>query len=260
MDVGLEAIFRALKRKLGDYYWDKYEKYSFLRLCPQNVRLLDVGCGNDSPRNVKASRPDIYYVGIDVDEYNQSDASRMAADQYIIVPSQEFAPRIRSMRGEFDVVISNHNLEHCDDPATCLAAMLEALRPGGRIFLAFPCEQSVGFPSRAGTLNFFDDPTHKTVPKFDSVRSVIAAHGLRLDVVCRRYRPLSRVIQGLKAELRSRRERRVLPGTWALYGFETIIWASKDTPDTSASADGAALGCETQGLHGSRGAAPDSGV
>lgn len=255
--MGLAKSYRALKHKAGDYYWDKYEKYSFLRSCPPSAKLLDVGCGNNSPRQAKASRPDLYYVGIDVGEYNQSDASRVAADQYIIVPSQEFAPRIQSMRGEFDAVISNHNLEHCDDPTACLAAMLDALKPGGRIFLAFPCEKSVAFPSRTGTLNFFDDPTHKVVPRFDKVCSVIAAHGLRLEVVRRRYRPLSRVIQGLKAELRSRREGRVLPGTWALYGFETVIWASKD-PDRSGTTDGAVPGRAEETPQGTRSAAPTS--
>ena len=38
--------------------------------------------------------------------------------------------------------------------------MCISLKKGGILYMAFPCEESITFPSREGTLNFYDDPTH----------------------------------------------------------------------------------------------------
>ena len=46
--------------------------------------MLDVGCGNNSPRIAKSIRPDIYYVGVDVGDYNQENGSIECADEYIV--------------------------------------------------------------------------------------------------------------------------------------------------------------------------------
>ncbi len=36
---------------------------SFLKSLPSHEKVLDVGCGNNSPQIVKSVRPDVYYVG-----------------------------------------------------------------------------------------------------------------------------------------------------------------------------------------------------
>lgn len=220
---------RRLKKKLGTYYWDMHSKIEFLRSCPTGSRVLDVGCGNNSPKIFKALRPDFYYIGIDVADYKQDTDPNSIADEYIISSVEDFNIHIESMAASFDAVVSSHNIEHCDDPDRTLAAMLAAVRPGGRIFLAFPCEASTRFPRRKGTLNFFDDPTHKRVPNYDAICAAIAAHGFSIDVAHKRYRPLVRAIKGLMAEPRGMLCGTRIPETWALYGFETIIWASRPT-------------------------------
>ena len=225
----LKTIAYQISRRVRE---DVYSKDWFLRDCPHGARLLDVGCGNNSPRSCKAVRPDIYYVGIDIGDYNQSDEPALFADQYIIESPNSFSQRIDTMAAQFDAVISAHNIEHCDDPTRTLSAMLGALRARGRLFMSFPCEASVRFPHRDGSLNFHDDATHKVVPKFNELVSAISAGGYRIDVAIRRHRPLAGAIRGLLNEPRSRREKRILPGTWALYGFESIIWASR--PDEPA--------------------------
>jgi SAM-dependent methyltransferase len=209
----------------------RYAKNHFLDGCVPHARILDVGCGNNSPLLFKSLRPDIYYVGLDVGDYNQPDESKEHADEYIVVPREKFASRISEMPNLFDAVVSAHNLEHCDDPQGVLTAMLRALKRGGRIYLSFPSEASVRFPSRRGTLNFFDDPTHQSLPKFDEVLSTIKSEGCVPKVVIRRYRPFYRYARGLLAEPFSRMRHKVLYGTLALYGFETIIWAIRG-PET----------------------------
>lgn len=214
-----------IRKAIGRRYWDHYGKDAFVKSCPAGARLLDVGCGNNSPSYVKMRRPDLHYTGIDIGDYNQSEPPDQVADRYIVVPPQDFASKIRDFQGTMDAVLSSHNIEHCDDPDATVAAMADALAPGGRLFMAFPCEASVRFPSRRGTLNFFDDPTHKTVPQFAALVSGFRSCGLEVPVAIRRYRPLVNVLKGLRAEPVSWLQRRVFTGTWALYGFESIIWA-----------------------------------
>jgi SAM-dependent methyltransferase len=162
---------------------------------------------------------------LDVGDYNQLDSSKKHADEYIIVPPDKFAAKISEMSGLFDAVVSAHNLEHCNDPQSVLVAMLRALKDGGRMHLSFPSEASVRFPSRRGTLNFFDDPTHQTLPNFEEVLSTIRSEGCVAEVAIRRYRPFYHFVRGLLAEPFSRIRIKVLYGTLSLYGFETIIWA-----------------------------------
>lgn len=206
-------------------------KQAFLKSLPAGARVLDVGCGNNSPRDAKVLRPDIFYTGLDVGDYNQQDSLRYA-DAYAVVPPADFAAAIAAHAGTMDAVVSSHNLEHCDDPAAVLRAMAAALRPRGQLFLAFPCEASVGFPRRRGSLNFFDDATHQAVPRWDAVTENLNACGIKFTFATRRYRPPLLAAVGLALEPAARLLGRNMPAgsTWALYGFETIIWGRRSPP------------------------------
>lgn len=186
-----------------------------------------MGCGNDSPAHFKEIRPDLYYVGIDVADYKQVSDPRGHANEYIITTPEYFYTQIAALSATFDAVVSAHNIEHCNAPDETLAAMLSVIKPGGRIFLAFPSEASVNFPHRKGTLNFYDDPTHIYLPKFDSMCEAVTSRGYRIDVAKKRYRPLVRAIRGLVKEPRCRLQGTVEGEIWSLYGFETIIWATR---------------------------------
>jgi SAM-dependent methyltransferase len=206
-------------------------KLAFLKSLPPGARVLDVGCGNNSPRDAKVLRPDLIYTGLDIGDYNQQDSIRYA-DTYILVSPADFANAISAHEGRMAAVVSSHNLEHSDDPAAVLDAMVAALRPGGRLFLAFPCEESVGFPKRRGTLNFFDDGTHKEVPGWNTVLDTLRMRGITLDFACRRYRPKLLASLGLALEPLGWLLGRNMPAgsTWALYGFETVIWGRRENP------------------------------
>jgi SAM-dependent methyltransferase len=204
-------------------------KLAFLRTLPPRARVLDVGCGNNSPREFKTLRPDIVYTGLDIGDYNQQDSIAFA-DTYMLVPPAAFASAISGHAGQMDAVVSSHNLEHCDDPVAVLNAMVAALRPGGLMYLAFPCEASVRFPRRRGSLNFFDDTTHKAVPQWRSVLCTLRTCGVTLVYACPRYRPKILASVGVVLEPLARLLGRNMPAgsTWALYGFESVVWGRRE--------------------------------
>jgi len=221
----IEAYLRTLVHLLR-----KKGKIFFLKSLKKNVSLLDVGCGNSSPSICKVLRPDIYYVGIDIGDYNQHKNPNDVADEYVLTTPEMFSNKIESFQNKFDAVISSHNLEHCNAPNSVLIAMLRTLKFGGRFYLSFPCEASIEFPKRRG-LNFFDDDTHKSIIHLNDLLEIIKSEGFTLDIVVERNRPILLTFIGLMLEPLSIIFRKVMIGTWELYGFESIIWATKTTED-----------------------------
>ncbi|MDR2342966.1 MAG: class I SAM-dependent methyltransferase [Spirochaetaceae bacterium] len=203
-------------------------KARFLKIINRKGNLLDVGCGNDSPYNTKTKYPDITYTGIDIGDYNQTTPN--LADEYIVVKPEGFAEAIENMAESFDAVISAHNLEHCNDRDRTLDAMIKALKPGGYLFLSFPTEKSVDFPGpRKGTLNYYDDPTHKDKPPdYEKIISTLKTNNMKVLFANKSYKPFPVYIVGFLLERESKKTKEVLwPWTWGYWGFETIIWGQK---------------------------------
>jgi len=203
-------------------------KGTFIRSLPRGGRILDVGCGNESPAFSRWIRRDLYYIGIDVADYRQEAASIDAADEYHITTPSGFVEEINRFSGSIDGVVSSHNLEHCDDHRAVLKAMVGVLKPGGRMYLSFPCEASARFPHRGGCLNFFDDSTHQHLLSWHAVVEDLRALDMEFEFSACRYRPFLPAFFGLLYEPISalRREVSRTGGTWALYGFESVIWAT----------------------------------
>lgn len=203
-----------------------WSKSAFLKSLEKTSRILDVGCGNNSPYHTKQILPDCHYVGLDIGDYNQSKPN--LADEYIVTSPGEFCGRINAFKDSFDALVCSHNLEHCDDREGTLRAMAQALKSGGRIYISFPCSQSVGFPSRGGCLNYYDDATHQYAPPdFADVIAALHAEGLRVLYANTRYQSPLEWIVGLRNEAESVAAFETRTGTWSLWGFETIIWAEK---------------------------------
>ncbi len=219
------AINNQLILILYSIIGEKRRKWGFIRSLPDSVSILDIGCGNNSPKRTKTARPDVYYVGVDVGDYNQDIGSTDMADEYIIASPEGFATTIANIPQLFDAVISSHNIEHCNHPIDIIDAMCTKLKQGGMMFMAFPCEESAGFPSRNGTLNFHDDSTHIYLPEFHKIITHIESKGLVVKYATRHYRPILKRLMGGMFEILIKN--RVMPGTWAYYGFESIIWAEK---------------------------------
>lgn len=216
--MSLKTFFASVVKPRG--------KNAFFNKLAPNCHVLDVGCGNDSPMLFKSRFPDGHYTGIDVSDYRHS--VPIMADAYHVTTSAGFAQKIAEFTDEFDAVTSSHNLEHCEDREATLAAMAKALKPGGLLYLSFPSQASIGFPSRTGTLNYKDDDTHVgEPPELLQTIQILESSGLEILFQVDRYRPILLRMLGALRERKSEALRTVLTGTWEYYGFESIIWARK---------------------------------
>jgi SAM-dependent methyltransferase len=223
----LLVYYKIPKKIIRKIIEPKYCKSRFLKRINHKGKLLDVGCGNNSPYRIKTKYPDIIYTGIDVGDYNQTKPN--IADNYIVVKPENFAEAIDNMQELFDTIISSHNLEHCNDRDRTLDAMIKVLSPGGYLYLSFPTEESINFPPRKGTLNYYDDPTHKDKPpEYDKIISKLKANNMEILFADKSYKPLFGYLRGLLLEWKSKKDKRLKPGIWAYWGFETIIWAKKN--------------------------------
>lgn len=193
----------------------------------KGVRVMDVGCGNQSASIVKAYCNNIFYTGIDVGDYNQSTGSLNLIDDYHVVSPEKFADEIATFKGSEDYVISSHNIEHCNEPEKVVAAMCGALKQGGMLYMSFPSRESVLFPSRMGTLNFYDDAGHIYLPDFDKILRIMRKNGMKIIFKKASMRGWYFKRLGKKNEPLSIAENRVKIGTWDYWGFESIIWAKR---------------------------------
>ena len=204
-------------------------KTAFVATLPTAASVFDIGCGNRSAERIKRVKPNLRYVGIDVGDFLQSNESLSVMDRYLRVPSADFASAIASIGEDFDAVISAHNIEHCEQPQEVVDSMCAALKPGGSLYFSFPCSASVGFPKRDGTLNFYDDPTHREPPDFFKLQNRLVENGMTIVISRPRSRPLIYATIGAVMEPFSALRRRVddYGFSWAFWGFESIIWAQK---------------------------------
>jgi len=220
--------YTTSKKNLMKVIGVPHGKANFFRKIDLKGELLDVGCGNNSPYFIKTNWPDIHYTGIDIGDYNQQKPN--LADEYIISSPENFANTIANMKSKYDAVISAHNLEHCNDREATLEAMIKVLKTGGYLYLAFPTEESVNFPSRKGTLNYYDDPTHKdTPPNYDEVLALLKANAMDIIFASKSYKPFFYFLAGALLEWKSSKKKEVKYWNWLYWGFETIIWARKTT-------------------------------
>ena len=178
--------------------------------------ILDVGCGNNSSFSAKSILPSCIYTGIDVGDYNQTKPNM--ADKYIVTSPENFSYEISKFKNHFDAVISSHNIEHCDDREKTIKAMLDSIKPGGQLFISFPCENSVNFPKRGGTLNYFDDPTHTLFPpNFTVLIETLEKADFKIEFAAKRYRPFLQWLRGFINEKKSRDQNLVFSETWSYY-------------------------------------------
>jgi SAM-dependent methyltransferase len=103
----------------------------------QGKEILDHGSGLGFQSAALAMRGAKHVVGLDV----RADHMQIAQDLILRLGLEdrvEFRECLGpELEGRFDLVISQNSMEHYPDPAGCLAEMVRALKPSGKILLTF---------------------------------------------------------------------------------------------------------------------------
>lgn len=191
------------------------------------IKILDIGCANDSPKVTKIWFPNSTYHGVDI-----VDRVDINIDHFYLVDPDQFDCYDAVRDEHYDFVILNHVIEHLNDPSQLVDIACSKLKPGGLLWIAFPSPDSLSFPSGVGTLNFSDDPTHIHICEIVNLSNKLISNGLKIVTAGKSRDPLrffiglcvlpiailTRIITG----------RYMIKGLWYLYGFEDRIIAIKN--------------------------------
>lgn len=145
MRLGLPSKFRFLDKIYG-------KNNSF--------KLLDIGAGNKSATNTKKWFPNCEYHGVDRDRtYNNNEEDFQLMEKFfeIDLTTLQFD---NIPNGYYDAIMMAHVIEHLPNGDEVITHLIPKLRPGGHIYVEYPGYKSTKLPSKKGTLNYYDDPTH----------------------------------------------------------------------------------------------------
>jgi 2-polyprenyl-3-methyl-5-hydroxy-6-metoxy-1,4-benzoquinol methylase len=204
--------------------------YARRRLSGSKLRILDIGCGNNSPSTTKQWFPGSHYSGADIEQYNNNGGDIKAMDAFYLLGT-DGSGYSEIPDDSYDYVILHHVVEHMPVPAPILATICSKVKPGGYIWIAFPSLRSLSFPPAEGTLQFCDDSTHVYVPDIREISNILLANEVRV-LHAGRSRSFVRELIGA-AVLPWALLRRLVTGRlsgrglWYILGFEDHVFGQR---------------------------------
>lgn len=146
--------FYTILQQFDWYYMENKEEYEYARnFINHNDKVLEVGCGKGAFAKYINTKD---YVGLELSE----SALKLANEKGIKVVKETIQNFAMSHKEEFDVVVSFQVLEHVSNPRSFIESKLNTLKPGGRMIIGVPCEDSFLKYSVNGILNM--PPHHLT--------------------------------------------------------------------------------------------------
>jgi SAM-dependent methyltransferase len=146
--------------------------------------ILDVGCGNHSPRITKTYLPTCEYHGVDNRRWNRDSADDRALDRLFDIDLEIPGALDEVPDGAYDAVICSHVLEHLSDPCGVVVHLARKVKPGGVLYAETPSPRSLTLPRAAngwmgirGSLNFHDDDSHKQLVDLGRVAAALEKDG-----------------------------------------------------------------------------------
>ena len=134
-----------------------------------------------------------------------------------------FHQEIDRINGNFDLIISLHNIEHCNNPEKTFKSMMNKLKIGGFMYIVTPSLNSINFPSRKGGLCFYDDPTHKKPVDLENFYKIFLKTKIELLFFEKSYKPKFYLIIVYFVEFLSVFKNKILFSSYEYWGFEQII-------------------------------------
>ncbi len=132
-----DDVFYEQLQKFDWYYQSDKPEYGFAqRHVGEHESVLEVGCGKGAFRSWLP--PSVEYTGL---EFNE-EAVRKATAAGLHVLKQSIEDHAAQILDKYDVVCSFQVLEHVPEPQNFVKACIQALKPGGKLIIAVPAEDS----------------------------------------------------------------------------------------------------------------------
>ncbi len=173
--VGSERLYQQLEKNYNHYFSTKWEFEAAIRDLSDCASALEIGCGEGvfldllSKRNSK-----IRSEGVDINPK----AIAVAAGKGFCVSLVRVEDLVKTKRDYFDAVVASHVLEHVPDPRAFLDAMINLVKPGGKIIIAVPNQASYLKHSKNALLN--QPPHHMSQWSIETFRFLESIFPVRI--------------------------------------------------------------------------------
>ena len=215
------------------YYGIVYPKFKYiLKKKEFNLRhkILDIGCGGNSPLLTKIIFPLSIYTGIDRDfSYHNNNLSLELIDERIEHDLNKNIEDLKKKIGnkKYDIIIFNHTIEHTFFGLDILDIVSKNLNSNGCIYIEFPSIRSLNLPSMRGTLNFCDDPSHCRIYSVREIANLLLLNKLSIISGGRRLNLISITLMPIRLFLCIILRKSPAGAFWDLLGFADYIFAVK---------------------------------
>ena len=191
---------RPTREELSEYYdaaYDPYEadhglladevarakesgEFRHIKIVP-GMKILDVGCGGGAfLRTIRELGADVF--GVEPSSFGVKTA-RNAGIPVFHGPLEAFAESDEFPGAVFDVITSNHVVEHHEDPVSLLRLMSSMLKPGGYVWFSVPNIQSRTARALKGKWHAVDVPYHLMQFSPESAALTVRKAGMNLKTL-----------------------------------------------------------------------------
>jgi len=204
-------------------------RYLYKDFKNKNFKVLDIGCGNNSPTLFKKWFSKTKYYGVDQSIYNNSKKDIDAMEKFYQMDLTKLC--FDSIEDNyFDVIFMSHVIEHLPNGLDVLNSLLKKLKKGGNIYIEFPSTNSLSFPSARGTLHFCDDDTHIKLYDIKDISNVLLDNNFKI-IKAGKSRDFIRMLLFFISipiqifSLIRHKKLTVKYGLWDIFGFSHFIYA-----------------------------------
>ena len=193
-----------------------------------NIKILDIGSGSHSASITKKWIPGVHYTGVDKNKMYDNDKRDIDSMDDFIELDLALLDFEKIPGNTYDVIIMSHVIEHLYNGNKVIEGLIPKLKEGGILYIEFPSEKSISFPSMRETLNFFDDPTHCRIYTLYEICNLLMNNHFKI-LKARRRRSLTNILLiPIKVIIQSITKGYIRAGVfWDLFGFANYVIAKK---------------------------------
>jgi SAM-dependent methyltransferase len=135
--------FESFQKSIGEF-GGKANLFKFSDYLHKDITILDFGCGGGFLLNqISAYKK----IGVEINKFAREHCKSLGIDCY------EFIDEIEDE--SVDLIISNHCLEHTENPYYLVGKLFNKLKRGGRLVVVLPWDRNVKFKERDINNHFY---------------------------------------------------------------------------------------------------------